>query len=147
MADNFFDDESIKEAVKAVRAANKRMSPGGRILPPVTQPPRPEEAKRAAELFNLVASGALPVKGTGPERPGYSPPPRPAYVRPDTRWVSSDIVGQRGSITPEKGLEAILNAINAAGSDEDVLRAASEWMTRVTNSIYDTIREITERAE
>jgi hypothetical protein len=106
----------------------------------MTPPPRPREAAAAKELFEAVATGRVSMStevttgGLGYAAAGRYHHPGPQY-RPEAIQAQSRFPKP----TPEQGLEAILKGIRET-SDEDLLRVAGEWITKVTNGITEILR-------
>jgi hypothetical protein len=69
-----------------------------------------KEAQRAAAEVKAGANTTVPQAATGP-------------------------VQKIGAQTPDEALKLILDAIKNAGSEDAVLKAASEWITKVTDGI------------
>jgi hypothetical protein len=69
-----------------------------------------KEAQRAAAEVKAGANTTAPQAATGP-------------------------VQKIGAQTPDEALKLILDAIKNAGSEDAVLKAASEWITKVTDGI------------
>ncbi len=144
MASGTFEDDeveaAVKEAQKRLKAVKARggFVPGGRILPPVKSPPRPREAMAAAEAFKAVADGRVPPYTTTIGSSGMTI----TVGGLAKTWAPAPQNNSR--VTPERALAIIVDHIQGAGGDEEVRRVASEWITRITNSIYDVIRELSE---
>lgn len=70
----------------------------------------------------------------------------PSWLKPDPDTAQPD---DKVHVNAENALQFILDDINAwtLNGDEEVLRAAREWLTRVTNEIGAVIRGINERKD
>lgn len=103
------------------------------------------EAAEAAAVFGAVASGSAPALGSGPNPvlsiPSYMPPRTARRGPPNSEELRRVRESRSAIITPEKGLEAILEAVRTAGDSDAVLKAGGEWITKITNQISQVIRD------
>lgn len=161
--DEWFD-EAINDAVEKVRLEAKKYRPG-KVLPAVVPPSNPAVAKVASELMKSVASGKLAPLGTGVILPGgglvggstigkvRSHLPggrtgRPAGAPDKFHWDNGFDAGyeqgrregraervDRNELKPKIALKVILDEVKRDPSK------AGEWITKVTNGIYQITRE------
>lgn len=107
-------------------------------------PPRPAESAIAKSLFDAVASGRISALGAGVPAPWIKPPVGGSGSATASGRVASgggvpDQPLPKTAYTPNTALAVILDHVDKA-SDEDVMRVASEWLTKVTNGITDILR-------
>lgn len=127
------EEREAREADRDRERDRLRRLAGGRVFTPPAGPSSPA-SRLAATVFDQVASGVMPVVGTGMPAPWEMPgvgggfiPPRPG----------SDY--QPATMTPKQELRAILRDIR---SSEDPMVAAGEWLTKITTSITSLMREL-----
>ena len=132
------DGQIILDRAKAAKEAARAL------------PPRPEESAIAKSVFDAVASGRISSLGAGVPAPWeklpvggsgsamstpYSKPP--VFSRGGV--LISDVPLPKTAYTPNTALAVILDHVDKT-SDEDVMRVASEWLTKVTNGITDILK-------
>lgn len=137
--DGWFEDalDEVTESrrAKAIAGAAKRVESARRAAA-FSSVRSPREVAEAATTFEAVKRGVAPALGTG-VRVGVGG--GPVYTHTAASNTTTFTMPQH--VTPNQGLDAIVEAVRDAGDPDEVLRVGGEWITRITNAITEAIRE------